>query len=112
MGLALFVFGAAAGGTVPLQETVWASYFGRAHLGSVRSVGMPVSIVFSAGGPLLAGSLYDATESYVLAFLIFAGCALLGCGLIMLARPPALPATGAVAELPPSPAPQPSAPGR
>ena len=45
MGLALFVFGAAAGGTVPLQETVWASYFGRAHLGSVRSVGMPTTLV-------------------------------------------------------------------
>lgn len=91
MGLSLIIFGAAAGGTVPLQETVWASYFGRAHLGSVRSVGMPVSIVFSAGGPLLGGVLYDATSSYTIAFLIFAACSLIGCLLILFARPPLPP---------------------
>ena len=45
----MLVYGLAMGGTVPLQETVWASYFGRGHLGEIRSVAMPFTIVFSAG---------------------------------------------------------------
>jgi hypothetical protein len=59
-GLVLAVYGLGIGGTVPLQETVWASYFGRAHLGR-RSVAMPFSIVF--GGPH-GRCLYDNTGNY------------------------------------------------
>jgi cyanate permease len=76
---------------VPLQETVWASYFGRQHLGRIRSVAMPFSIVFGAGGPLMAGVLYDSTGSYTVAFSLFALFSALGLALILLARPPNLP---------------------
>jgi MFS family permease len=84
----LVMYGFGIGGTVPLQETVWASYFGRRHLGSIRSVAVPFSIIFSAGGPLLAGVLYDRSGSYVSAFSLFAACSVLGCMLVLLARPP------------------------
>ena len=39
------------GGQIPLQETIWGSYFGRRYLGAVRSVAMPFSLILGAGGP-------------------------------------------------------------
>jgi sugar phosphate permease len=88
----LLAYGFGIGGTLPLQETVWASYFGRTHLGAIRSVALPFSIIFSAGGPLLAGALYDQSGSYVSAFLLFAGFSLIGAVVVLLARPPRMPA--------------------
>jgi sugar phosphate permease len=90
----LTVYGLGIGGTVPLQETVWASYFGRMHLGEIRSVAMPFSIIFSAGGPLLAGFLYDHTGNYVAAFSTFAAFSVVGLVFILLARPPGPPDRG------------------
>ena len=85
-----YVWGA-MGGTVPLQETVWASYFGRGHLGEIRSVAMPFTIVFSAGGPLLAGVVFDRTGSYDNALVLFAAFSMVGLILVLLARPPKQP---------------------
>lgn len=93
MLLVLGAYGFGIGGTVPLQETVWASYFGRTHLGTIRAVAMPFSIIFGAGGPLLAGTLYDRTGGYTSAFLVFAAFSVVGLALVLLARPPQLPAT-------------------
>lgn len=87
----LIAYGFGVGGTMPLQETVWASYFGRVHLGQIRAVAMPFSIIFSAGGPLLAGALYDRSGSYTSAFSTFAVFSVVGCLLILLARPPVPP---------------------
>ncbi|HET7737456.1 MAG TPA: hypothetical protein VFK32_02675, partial [Tepidiformaceae bacterium] len=67
------------------------SYFGRAHLGEIRSVAMPFTIVFSAGGPLLAGAVFDRTGSYDGALLSFAAFSVIGFVLVLLARPPRLP---------------------
>jgi hypothetical protein len=50
---------------------VWADYFGRLTLASVRSIGRTFTIVFSAGGPVLAGLAYDLRDSYDSAFLVF-----------------------------------------
>lgn len=92
----MLAYGLAMGGTVPLQETVWASYFGRVHLGEIRSVAMPFTIVFSAGGPLLAGAVFDQTGSYDWALLSFAVFSIIGFVLVLLARPPRLPGVAAV----------------
>ncbi|MFN0146929.1 MAG: MFS transporter [Dehalococcoidia bacterium] len=84
----LALYGFAMGGTAPLQETVWADYFGRLHLGSIRAVAMPFSILFSAGGPLLGGRLFTVTGSYGASFIVFAATLWLGALLILAARPP------------------------
>ena len=42
------LIGVGFGGQIPLQETIWGSFFGRRYLGAVRSVGMPFSILFGA----------------------------------------------------------------
>lgn len=90
-GAVLLIYGFGIGGVVPLQETVWASYFGRLHLGDVRSVAMPFTIVFGAGGPLFAGILFDRTGSYTWAFTSFAAVQMLGVVLLLLAKAPRHP---------------------
>ncbi|MER3420650.1 MAG: hypothetical protein C4290_09085 [Chloroflexota bacterium] len=84
----LALYGLGIGGTVPLQESVWASYFGRRHLGAIRAVAMPFAILFSALGPKFAARLYDHTGSYGTAFLTFAAFWVAGAALVLLARPP------------------------
>jgi MFS transporter, OFA family, oxalate/formate antiporter len=84
----LFLWGLGIGGAIPLQETVWASYYGRRHLGKIRAVAMPFTIIFSAMGPKLAANLYDRSGSYTTAFLLFTSFWLLGAVLILLARQP------------------------
>ena len=88
-GLALYGF--AVGGVAPLQETVWASYFGRAHIGSIRAVGLPFTIGFSAAGPLLGGILFERTGSYGSSFFVFALLSAVGVAALLLAKAPTLP---------------------
>lgn len=90
MVFGLGLYGFAVGGVLPLQETVWASYFGRAHLGSIRAVGMPFTIVFSASGPLLGGVLFERTGSYNSSFLVFATLSVVGVLALLLAKTPRL----------------------
>ena len=98
VGALLFVYGFGIGGIIPLQETVWASYFGREHLGSIRSIGMPFTIIFGGGGPLLAGVMYDRTGSYGSAFVGFAVVQMIGVVLLLLAAPPRHPSTRTARE--------------
>lgn len=89
--LSLAVFGMGMGGQPVIQEVVWANYFGRLTLGTIRSIGMPFMIISSAGGPLLAGLTYDMTKSYEVAFIVFV-CAYSFAALLMLiVRPPVHP---------------------
>lgn len=96
----MIVWGISIGGTIPLQETVWASYFGRQHIGSIRAVAMPFSIVFGSSGPLLAGLLYDSTGSYVVSYTIFATMSFIGMVMILFTRPPRRVATVSEATVP------------
>lgn len=62
------------GGLLPLQEVIWASFFGRRYLGSVRSTAMPFSFTLSAIGPWVVGAYYDAVGNYDVALLVIASC--------------------------------------
>ncbi|MBA4181403.1 MAG: hypothetical protein C0506_12500 [Anaerolinea sp.] len=111
MVLAMALWGLGIGGAIPLQETVWANYFGRQNLGKIRAVAMPFSIIFGAGGPLLAGALYDSSGSYTIAFLLMSSFWIIGFVLILLARPPLHPTRvvgRGVKDVEPFPAPAPS----
>jgi len=99
---AMALWGLGIGGAIPLQETVWANYFGRQHLGRIRAVAMPFSIIFGAGGPLLAGVLYDSSGSYGLSFVLFSAFWVIGFFLILLARPPLHPSERTRPAEPPS----------
>ncbi|MGA1677214.1 MAG: MFS transporter [Pseudomonadales bacterium] len=60
------------GGMIPLQEVIWGAYFGRRHLGAVRSAGLPITLIFSAAAPFLVSLHQDLTGSYTAALLVVA----------------------------------------
>ena len=68
------IMGVGWGGLLPLQEVIWASFFGRRYLGSVRSTAMPFTFGMSALGPVLVAYYYDIAGDYNMALLAMAMC--------------------------------------
>lgn len=64
------VFGVAYGGVVPLQNLIPAELFGLKFLGIILATIFLLGTIGGAIGPVLAGSIFDVTGSYRLAFLI------------------------------------------
>lgn len=91
VAVAIFIFGVGVGGTLTVQETVWADYYGRRTIGTVRSVGRPFTIVFSAGGPVGAGLAYDLGGSYEVAFVVFVAAYLIAAVLVLFTPEPRHP---------------------
>jgi OFA family oxalate/formate antiporter-like MFS transporter len=101
MYLGFFVWGFGFGGGVPLSEYIWARYYGRRYIGAVRSVGVPLGIVFGASGSLAVAKYFDVTGSYTGAFVALAVCYVLGALTIFVSREPppkVLPADVAATE--------------
>ncbi len=88
LALGFVMVGIGLGGQIPIQETIWASYFGRRHLGSVRSAAMPLTLFFGAGGPLLVQVYFDRVGNYDGAFYAVGVAWLLAAGLVLLIRAP------------------------
>lgn len=57
------------GGMIPLQEVIWAGYFGRRYLGEVRSAALPIALAMGASGPWLSSWYYDLVGNYDGAFV-------------------------------------------
>ncbi len=64
MVLSMAVFGLGIGGMMFLQNFMWAEYFGRRHLGSIRGIVTPITLVIGGIGGPLAGYVRDSTGSY------------------------------------------------
>ena len=64
MALSMAVFGIGIGVTLQMQNLIWPAFFGRAHVGSIRGVVMPITLVVSALSAPFAGWVYDTTGSY------------------------------------------------
>lgn len=69
LGAALLGF--AAGGTLPMMPIIYASRFGTRSMGSVLGF-VTLFLVVGSFGSLFAGYIYDKTQSYETAFVIFA----------------------------------------
>jgi cyanate permease len=83
-----FLYGTGLAGSFVLREVIWANFFGRNSLGTVRGLSLFFSNLFAASGAPFFGFLHDVTGSYNLSFTIFS-CALFTSSLlILLARPP------------------------
>ena len=83
-----FLYGIGLGGNMVLPEILWANYFGRRSLGSIRGLGLLISQALAAVGPPFFGFLFDITHGYGLSFTIF-GCALITSAFLsLLLRPP------------------------
>lgn len=81
------------GGMIPLQELIWATFFGRRHLGSVRSAGLPFSLFLGAGAPLLVSEYVDRVGDYNGAFYTVASLNLAAAVLLLFIRKPTRKAT-------------------
>ncbi|HEY7316557.1 MAG TPA: MFS transporter [Candidatus Binatia bacterium] len=86
-----FLYGIGLGGNMVLPEILWANYFGRRSLGTVRGLGILISQGLAAIGPPFFGFLFDLTHGYGLSFVIF-GCALISSAFLsLMLRPPKKP---------------------
>lgn len=90
-----FIVGWGIGGQIPLQETIWGSYFGRRYIGAVRSAAMPFTMLFSAAGPLLVATYYDRVGNYDGAMYAVAGAWAVAAVVILFARRPVHPSLAA-----------------
>lgn len=86
--LGFFLWGFGFGGTIPVGESIWANYYGRKHLGSIRGIGMPLTIGLGAVGPILVGLSFDVYASYQFAFICLVVAYLIGASLLALAPKP------------------------
>ncbi len=82
------IWGIAAGGNITLNSLVWANYFGRRYLGTIRGIVLFVTIAAQAIGGPLYGALLESglppARVWEATTATFALCAFL----VFLARPP------------------------
>ena len=83
-----FLYGIGLGGSFVLQELIWATYFGRRSLGTVRGLGIFVTYAFGAAGAPFFGFLHDLTGSYQSSFIAFVIALVLSALLSAMVRPP------------------------
>ena len=87
------LFGFGVGGLLSVPPVGYADYYGRRSLGVIRGVTEPLTTFGQAIGAVVAGLVYDFTDSYQLAFAAFAVMGGLATVLVLFARPPNRPAT-------------------
>ncbi|MBI2938818.1 MAG: MFS transporter [Chloroflexi bacterium] len=93
MFLSMITFGLGIGTLMLTQNYLWADYFGRRHLGSIRGAVMPATLLFGGAGAPLAGYIRDFTGSYTLTWL--AATVLMALGAVVMAlTPPPRPMPG------------------
>ncbi|MGH7871334.1 MAG: MFS transporter [Candidatus Binatia bacterium] len=86
--LGFFFYGTGLAGSFVLREVIWANFFGRASLGTVRGLSLFFANLFAASGAPFFGFLHDRTGSYNLSFTIFSCALFTSSVLILLAKPP------------------------
>ena len=64
MFCSMAIFGLGIGINSFTQNYIWADYFGRGHLGSIRGFVMPITLFIGSFGAPAAGYVLDITGSY------------------------------------------------
>jgi MFS family permease len=82
------VLGLGWGGMIPMQEVIWASFFGRRFLGAIRGAAMPYALALSALAPWLVSIYRDTMGSYDGALMVVATLNVISGVLIFFAPPP------------------------
>ena len=62
--ISMAVFGLGIGGMMFLQNFIWADYFGRESVGSIRGLVNPINLVVGGLGAPVAGYIHDFTGTY------------------------------------------------
>jgi len=82
------LFGLSAGVNMVCQTYLWASYYGRAFLGTIRGITLPAALVATATGAPIFGYIYDFTGGYKLAWQIAIGTYVVALVVMVCATPP------------------------
>ncbi len=77
------IFGFGYGGSVAVESPLVADFFGLKSHGAIFGVIVFIALIGGATGPLVAGRIFDITDSYRLAFLV--GAVLITAALILAA---------------------------
>jgi len=86
------IFGVGMAGYLVLSEVVWADFFGRKHLGSIRGVTMVFQLAGNASGSLIAALMFDVSGSYDGAFKMILVLYAVSFTVLLIARRPKTPA--------------------
>ncbi len=101
MFMSTIVFGCSVGVGMIVHSYIFAAYYGRAFLGTIRGIVMPVNLLSAGLGAPLVGYLHDYTGSYLPAWwtllAIYGGTALL---MLTAAPPRRAPGPGPIAGCP------------
>ncbi|MXX53168.1 MAG: MFS transporter [Dehalococcoidia bacterium] len=81
MFTSMAVFGLGMGGMTFLQQFIWADYFGRESVGSIRGLLNPINFAVGGLGPPVAGYIRDFTGTYGPAWWV--GVALMGSSAVL-----------------------------
>jgi len=79
--------GASSGLWMVAADVAWPAYFGRRHLGSIRSIGFSVGVAGAALGPLPFGLAYDLLGGYDPAILALLVLPIAATAAVLLAKP-------------------------
>ena len=82
------VYGIGFASYMLLADVVWADFFGRRYLGSIRGFSMVFQLISNAVGSLLAAFLYDIRGNYDDAFAVLIAAQLAAFVMMLLARKP------------------------
>ncbi|HEA67231.1 MAG TPA: MFS transporter [Desulfobacterales bacterium] len=86
--LCTFAFGLTMGSIIMLQSLIVGECFGLVSFATISGVIGLFSMSGAAFGPMIAGSIFDAYQSYQNAFTLFAGASFLAMFVILFAKPP------------------------
>jgi MFS family permease len=99
LGSLALVYGAIVGfyvgAYIPLHFLVWATYFGRQHVGAVSGVGRPLSAAFLAGGPFIIAFARDVFGTYSAGLLLAAAGIAAAFICLLFVQPPQHPSSAA-----------------
>jgi MFS family permease len=84
-------FGFAIPSQLALSSIIFANYFGRRSIGTIRGAIMPFQSVGVAAGPFVTALVFDAFHSYSPAFIAFILFFVIGIVLVLLTKKPQLP---------------------
>ena len=88
--LCTFAFGLTMGPLLMMLSLITGECFGIPSFATVSGTIGLITMPGAAFGPVIAGLIYDATQSYSISFLLFASASFLSAGIIYFARPPVL----------------------
>jgi len=89
--LFLLTFGPGFGAPIPLRPALQADYFGTKNFGTIMGLMIVISTIGGLVSPVVAGYIFDVTNSYHFAWQLFTVITLPSIPLILLARPPKIP---------------------